>query len=160
MICPIQEDMRRQKLNEIISEVMAEISPRCSCTFNIDSETFSCRGAQGNFEDTVVFRARVTVQASSSVITADDVVSNISSWVESSPSIAIVSVTVFVDPNCPAMLDSFNSADCVIVTPSTSSSPPVGVIVGAAIGAVIVIIIIIIVVVLVVVYYTRKCNKR
>ncbi|XP_065904076.1 cell adhesion molecule DSCAM-like [Dysidea avara] len=164
------EDRQQQKLDDIISTVMEEITPRCSCIFEIVSDSFSCRGAQENFDNTVVFRARVSAQGPASVITADDVVNDISNWVESSPSITIASVTLDVDLNCPAMLDSFNSPDCVIVTeqptPSTSSptssssnnSSPIGIIAGAAIAVVVIVILLVIIVVLIVMYRKRKAS--
>ncbi|XP_065905338.1 hemicentin-1-like isoform X4 [Dysidea avara] len=149
------DDRQRQKFDDIISQLMDEITSRCSCTFNIINETFSCRGSIGNFVDTVVFRARVSLQ--DSVITADDVVDDITNWVQSSPSISVAAVTLDVDPSCPAMLDSFNSADCVVVTTSSSSSLPIGIIIGGAtVGVVVVILIIIIIEALIVVYCTRK----
>jgi len=144
---------------------MEEITSRCSCTFNIESESFSCRGAQGDFENTVVFRGRVNVQASALNITADDVVNIIDDWVESSPSITVGLTTLDVDPRCPAMLVSTDSDDCVAVTeqPSSSSSSDsssIGVIVGAILAVVVVILVIAIVVVVVLVYLKRKGSYR
>ena len=168
----LQEDRQQQKLDDIISTVMEEITPRCSCIFEIVSDSFSCRGAQENFENTVVFRARVSAQGPASVITADDVVNDISNWVESSASITIASVTLDVDLNCPAMLDSFNSPDCVIVTEqptpspssptssSSSNSSSISIIAGAAIAVVIIVILLVIIVVLIVMYRKRKASYR
>ena len=143
-----------------------EITTRCSCVFEVDSETFSCRGAQGNFENTVVFRARITVQGPAALVAADDVVNDITNWVQFSPSISVAAVTLAIDPNCPAMLDSFNSADCVIVTeqptpsPTNSSSSPVGIIAGTVAAALIAICIAIVAVILIVGYCRRKVHSR
>jgi len=144
---------------------MEEITPRCSCMFKIDGEIFSCRGAQGNFENTVVFRGRVTIQASASIVTAADVVNNISDWVKSSPSITVGLALLDIDSSCPAMLTSTDSDDCVVVTeqppPSSSSdSSSIGIIVGAIIAAVVVILILVITVVVVLVYLRRKGSYR
>jgi len=144
---------------------MEEITPKCSCTFNIDSETFSCRGAQGNFENTVVFRGRISVQASASIVAAADVVNdNINDWVNSSPSITVGLTTLGIDPRCPAMLTSTDSNDCEVGTepPSSSSSDSssISVIVGAIIAVVVVILIIVIIVVIVLVHLRRKGSYR
>ena len=145
---------------------MEEITPRCSCVFEVDSETFSCRGAQGNFENTVVFRARITVQGHASIFAAADVVNDIANWVQSSPSIPVAAVTLEIDPNCPVMLDSFNSADCVIITeqptpsPTNSSNSPAGIIAGTVAAALIAICIAIVAVILIVGYCSRKVHNR
>ena len=94
-------------MNDIISEVKEEITTRCSCVFEVDSENFSCRGAQGNFVNTVVFRARITVQGPASIFAAD-VVSDVKNWTLSSPSLSVATVALAIDPNCPVKLDSFN----------------------------------------------------
>ena len=145
----MQENEKRQKLDDIISQLMVEMTTKCSCIFNINGEAFSCRGSEGNFENTVVFRGRVTVQ-DSSVITADDVVNDINNWVKSSPSVTVGLATLDIDSNCPAMLASIDSDDCVVAPeqPSSSDSFSIGIIVGA-IPAVIVLMVIIIVVILV-----------
>ena len=148
-----------------------EITTRCSCVFEVDSETFSCRGAQGNFENTVVFRARITVQGPASLVAADDVVGDINDWVETSPSITVGFATLDIDSSCPAMLVSADSDDCesVTVSPSPSPSSPssssnssssIGIIVGAVLAVVVVILIIIITVVAVLVCVRRKGSHR
>ena len=152
-------------MDDIISEVKDEITTRCSCVFEVDSETFSCRGAQGNFENTVVFRARITVQGPAALVAAD-VVNDITNWVQSSSSISVAAVTLAIDLNCPVMLDSFNSADCFIVTeqptpsPTNSSSSPVGIIAGTVAAALIAICIAIVAVILIVGYCSQKVCIR
>lgn len=132
---------------------MEEITQRCSCVLKIVDEGFSCRGSQGNVVNTVVFRGKVIVLASASFSTADDVVGHIiADWVESSPTISVAAVTLAIDPNCPAMLDSFNSADCVIqLTPTlsptnhsstSSSSSSVFIGAGVAVGVLLAILIV------------------
>ena len=169
---PLQENEQRQKLDEIISQVMEQIIPRCSCVFEIGSETFSCRGVQENFENTVVFRARITVQGL--LVAADDVVNDIDGWVDTSPSITVGLATLDIDSSCPAMLASTDSADCETVTespfpslpppssPSSSSdsSPSIGIIVGAVGAVVVVVLIIVIIVVAVLVCVRRKGSYR
>ena len=151
-------------MDEIKLQVMQAISPRCSCMFNIVDENFSCRESQGNFENTVVFRARVTVQDSAALFPADNVVTDIDDWVESSPSIIVGLATLDIDPSCPAMLPSIDSDDCKIVTespsPSSSDSSSIGVIVGAVLAVVVVILILVIIVVAVLVYLRRKGSYR
>ena len=156
-------------MDDIISEVKEEITTRCSCVFEVDSETFSCRGAQGNFENTVVFRARITVQGPAALVAADDVVSDINDWVETSPSITVGLNTLKIDSSCPAMLASTDSDDCEAVTVSPSpSSPPsssdssssIGIIVGAVVAVVVVILIIVVIVVILLVCVRRKGSYR
>jgi len=77
---------------------MEEITSKCSCTFKVDSENFRCRGAQGNFENTVVFRGRITVHISALTISADDIVNIIDDWVGSSPLIIVSLITFGIDP--------------------------------------------------------------
>jgi len=148
---------------------MEEITPICSCTFKIVNETFSCLGARGDFENTVVFRGRIIVQASAAIVAANDVVNVISNWVKSSPLIAVDLATLVIDPRCPAMLASTDSDDCLAVTeqPSSSSSSSsssdflsIGAIVGAVIAVVVVILVVAIIVVIVFVYLKRKGNYR
>ena len=161
--CFLQENQQQQKLDEIKSQVIQAIGSRCSC-INIGGATFSCRGAQGNFENTVVFRAMVTVQASSALISADVVVTDIDDWVKSSPSITVGLATLDIDPSCPAMLASTDSDDCEVVTespsPSSSDSSSIGVIVGAVLAVVVVILIVVIIIVAVLVYLRRKGSYR
>ena len=134
--------------------MIKDIALRCSCAFNIVDESFSCRGSKDGFENTVVFRARVAIQDPN----ADDVVNNITNWVQSSPSISVDAVTLAIDPNCPAMLDSFHSPDCV--TPSSSSPSKTGLIVGVVFGVVCLIILVIVIVVLIVLYQRRQASHR
>ena len=112
---------------------------RCSCEFtssNIIDDTFSCRGSQGEFRNTVVYRAIITLQVPASVTDADNIVAVLSEWVESEPSVRVNRVTLGIDSNCPTMLESFNSNDCEIPSDPSSSSSSVGIIVGAAVAAV------------------------
>ena len=149
-------------MDDIISEVKDEITTRCSCVFEVDSETFSCRGAQGNFENTVVFRARITVQGPAALVAADDVVSDINDWVETSPSITVGLATLDIDSSCPAMLASTDSNDCEVITqpPSSNGSSSIGIIVGAVVAVVVVILIIVIIVVILLACVRRKGSYR
>ena len=145
---------------------------RCSCEFNssnIIDNTFSCRGSQGDFEKTVVFRAMITLPVPASVSDADGIVDLISEWVQSNPSVTVDKVILEIDPDCPAMLESVTSDDCVNEMPpprqsapsssSSSSSLPIGIIIGAVVAGVIVLLLIIIIVV-VVMYRRRKSTYR
>ena len=130
---------------------------RCSCEFtssNIMDDTFSCRGSQGEFRNTVVYRAMITLQVPTSITDADNIVVVLSEWVKSQPSVRVNKVTLDIDSGCPTMLESFNSNDCETpsdgtnpsLSSSSSSSPSslspssssVGVIVGAAVAALVV----------------------
>ena len=139
-----------------------EITTRCSCVFEVDSETFSCRGAQGNFANTVVFRARITVQGAAALVAADDVVGDINDWVETSPSITVGLATLDIDSSCPAMLASTDSDDCEAVTQPSSSngSSSIGIIVGAVVAVVVVILTIVVIVVILLVCVRRKRSYR
>ena len=137
---------------------------RCSCEFmssNIIDDTFSCRGSQGQFRSTVVYRAMITLQVPVSVTNADDIVIVLSEWVGSEPSVRVNRVTLDIDSNCPTMLDSFNSNDCEAPSdgPNPSSSS-VGIIVGAVVAAVIVILLLITAVVIIVMYRRHKSSYR
>jgi len=99
-----------------------------------------------------------------SVTDADDIVKILSDWVESMPSVSINGIALALDPTCPAMLDSFDSNDCVTEAPptdqpSSSSSSSVGIIVGAVTGAV-VILLLIIVIVIIILYRRSKSSYR
>ena len=130
----------------------------CSCelTFNsIIDDAFSCQGSQGQFRNTVVYRAMVTLQVPASITDADNIVTNINQWVQTEPRVRVDGVILDVDPDCPTMLDSFNSDDCVIEVPSNQVNPvslssPVGIITGGAAAALVVVILIIIVIIIVV----------
>ena len=140
---------------------------RCSCEFtssNIIDDNFSCRGSQGEFRNTVVYRAMITLQVPASITDADNIVVVLSEWVESGPSVVVNRVTLGIDSNCPTMLESFNSNDCVpsdgTNPSSSSSSSSVGIIVGAAVAAVVVILLLITAVVIIIMYRRHKSSYR
>ena len=158
---------------DIKEEIVKEVSILCSsCRFttsNIIDGTFSCLGLQGEFEDTVVYRANITLQVSASITDADDIVAYISQWVQDEPSVVVNGITLALDPDCPTMLDSFDSNNCVIEEPSnqtnpspsssSSSSSPFGIIIGV-VAAAAVVIILVIVIIITVVYRRSKATYR
>ena len=138
---------------------------RCSCEFtssNVTDDTFSCRGSQGQFRNTVVYRAMITLQVPASITDADDIITVLSEWVGSEPSVRVNRVTLDIDSDCPTMLDSFNSNDCEAPSDGTnpSSSSSVGIIVGAVVAAVVVILLLITAVVIIVMYRRHKSSYR
>ena len=148
---------------DIKEEIIKQVLMRCSCEFtssNIISDTFSCRGSQGEFENTVVYRANIILQVPISITDANDIVTYINQWVQNEPSVVVMGITLALDADCPTMLDSFESDDCVIVekssnqtnpsSSSSSSSPtPFGIIIGASAAAVVVIVLIIVIIIIV-----------
>ena len=159
---------------DIKEEIIKQVVGPCSCqltTSNIISDTFSCRGSQGEFEDTVVYRANITLQVPISITNANDIVTFINQWVQDQPSVAVKGVALALDADCPTMLDSFDSDDCVIAEEpsnqtnpssslSSSSSPsPFGIIIGAAAAAVVVIVLIV-AIIIIAVYRRRKSTYR
>ena len=138
----------------------------CSCKFtskNIIEDTFSCRGSRGQFSNTVVYRAMITLQVPSSITDADDIVANISQWVQTEPSVEVNGVILDVDSGCPTMLDSSDADDCTVQTnppSSSSSSPPYGIIIGAGVAVVVIILLLIIVIVIIVVYRRHKSTYK
>ena len=161
-----------EKQMDIKEEIIKQVLMRCSCQFttsNIISDTFSCRGSQGEFEDTVVYRANLTLQVPISITDADDIVTFINQWAQNEPSVAVKGITLALDADCPTMLDSFDSDDCVIVkessnqtnpssSSSSSSSSPFGIIIAASAAAVVVIVLII--VIIIVLYCRHKSTYR
>ena len=138
---------------------------RCSCEFtssNIIDDTFSCRGSQGEFRNTVVYRAMITLQVPASITDADNIVVVLSEWVESAPSVRVNRVTLDIDSNCPTMLASFDSNDCEAPSDRNNpSSSSVGIIVGAAVAAVVVILLLLITAVVIIIMYRRhKSSNR
>ena len=138
----------------------------CSCNFNssnIIDDTFSCRASQEQFRNTVVYRAMITLQVPASMTDADDIVILLSDWVESEPSVTVNRITLELDPNCPTMLDSFDSNDCEAssdqTNSSSSSSSSIGIIIGAVIAAV-VILLLITAIVIIIMYRRRKLSYR
>ena len=147
----------------------------CLCEFNssnIIDDAFSCHGFQEEFRNTVVYRAMITLRVPFSVTDADDIVNLLSNWVESMPSMTVNGIALTLDPGCPAMLDSFDSNDCVTEAPhtdqtnqptssssSSSSSSSVGIIVGATVAAVVILLLIIVAIILYI-YYRRKSSYR
>ena len=107
----------------------------------------------------------ITLQVPASITDADNIVTNINEWVQTKPRVRVDGVVLDVDPDCPTMLDSFNSDDCVIegssnqANPVSSSSSPVVIIIGAA-AAAFVVIVLIVTVIIVVVYRRRKSIYR
>ena len=153
---------------DIKEEIINQVLVPCSCQFttsNIISDTFSCRGSQGEFKDTVVYRGNITLQVPISITDADDIVTYINQWVQNEPSVAVKGITLALDADCPTMLDSFDSDDCKPYnqtspsTSSSSSSSPLGIIIGAA-AAVVVVIVLIIVIIIIVVCHRRKSTYR
>ena len=159
---------------DIEEEIIKQVVMRCSCQFttsSIISDTFSCRGSQGEFEDTVVYRANITLKVSTLITNADDIVTFINQWVQDEPSVAVKGITLALDADCPTMLDSFDSDDCVIVEEpsnqtnpspslsSSSSSSSIGIIIGVA-AAVVMIVLIIVIIIIIVVYRRRNATYR
>ena len=146
----------------------------CSCEFtfnNIIDDAFSCKESQGQFRNTVVYRAMITLLVPTLITDADNIVTNISQWVQTEPRMRVDSVILDVDPDCPTMLDSFNSDDCVIEvpsnptsssssSPSSSSSSPVGIIVGVVVTAVVAVIVVVVIVITVIMYRRHKSTYR
>ena len=148
----------------------------CSCKFtskNIIEDSFSCRGSIGQFSNTVVYRAMITLQVPSSITDADDIVATINKWVQTEPSVRVNGVTLDVDSGCPTMLDSFAADDCIVPpvqtdpppspsssSSSSSSSPPYGIIIGAGVAVVVIILLLIIVIVIIVVYRRHKSTYK
>ena len=143
----------------------------CSCEFtsnNIIEDTFSCRGSQEEFGNTVVYRAMIILQVPGTITDANDIVANINQWVQSEPSVIVNGITLALDSGCPAMLDSFDSNDCITEAPSdqtdpsssSSSSSPISIIIGAgaAAGAIVIIILLLITVVVIIMGY-RRCKS-
>ena len=157
-----------QKQSDIKRRLTEEIMMNCLCKFtnsNITDDVFSCQGSQGEFEDTVVYRAMITLQVPASITDADSIVNILSDWVGSKPSVTVNGLALAVDPNCPTMLDSFDSSDCVIpnrANPSSSSSTSTSVdtIVGAIVATVIAILLVISVIVIIIMYYRHKSSYR
>ena len=142
----------------------------CSCEFttdNIIEDTFSCRGSQGEFSNTVVYRAMITLQVPDTITDANDIVANIDQWVRTQPSVIVNGITLALDSECPAMLDSFNSDDCISeassdkTNPSSSSSSSlISILIGAgAAAAAIVIMILLLIIVILIVMGFRKCKS-
>ena len=103
------------------------------------------------------------------VTDADDIITEMSEWVQTKPSVIVNDVTLYLDPSCPVMLDSFASPDCGIDTPppdqanqssSSSSSSSIGIIIGAVVAVVVIILLLIIVVLIIVMYRKRKSTYR
>ena len=110
----------------------------------------------------------IVLQVPAPVIDADHIVRIVSDWIKSEPSMTVNGIVLDVDPNCPAMLHSFDSNDCVSeVTPgetnssvSSSQSSSVGIIVGTIVAAVMTLILLLITAVVIVAYYKSKQNYR
>ena len=148
----------------------------CSCEFNFSNiidDSFSCRGSRGEYKNTVVYRAMISLQVPATISDADDIVNVISEWVQFKPSVTVDKVVLEIDPNCPALLDSATSDDCAgpsneapstdqvneQLSSSSSSSTLIGIIVGAIVGLIIVLILIIIIIGFVI-YSRRKSSYR
>ena len=138
---------------------------RCLCEFSIIDDAFSCRGSQGEFRNTVVYRAMITLQVPTSPTGADNIVTEINKWVQTMPSLLVNGIILDLDPDCPAMLESFASNDCDAETilpsnQSTSSPLSTGIIIGVAVTAIVIILLLIIVIVVIIVYFRRKSSRH
>ena len=140
---------------------------KCSCKFttsNIIDDAFSCRGSQGELKNTVVYRAMITLQMPALITDADGIVDVISDWVESKPSVTVNGLALAVDPKCPAMLDSFDSSDCVVPNQANPSSPSssqsIGTIIAAVVATIIAVLLLVTVVVVIIIYHRHKSSYR
>jgi len=102
-----------------------------------------------------------------SVTDADDIVKILSEWVESMPSLTVNGIALALDPGCPAMLDSFDSNDCVTEVPPTdqtsqlsSLSSSTGITAGAGAAAAFVTLLLIIVILIIILYHRCKSRYR
>jgi len=109
----------------------------------------------------------ITLQVPSSVTDADDIVKILSDWVETMPSVRVNGIALAINPACPAMLDSFDSNDCVTEVPQTnqpssssSSSSSVGIIVGVVVAATVVILLLIIVAAIIILHQRNRSSYR
>ena len=96
-------------------------------------------------------------------ITDANIINVISDWVESKPSVTVTGLALAVDRNCPAMLDSFDSSDCVVPNqdnPSSSSSQSVGAIIGAVVAAVVAVLLLVTLMVVIIMYHRYKSSYR
>jgi len=105
----------------------------------------------------------ITLEVPSFITNADNIVTILSEWVESEPSLIVNGITLDIDSNCPTMLESFDSDDCG--TPSdganpSSSSSSTGIIIGAAVAATVVVLLLIAVVVILIMYRRHKSSYR
>ena len=74
----------------------------------------------------------------------------------------VAAVTLAIDPTCPAVLNSFNLADCVIATekPTPSPSSTTSLTIGVAIEGVCIIILVIVIIVLIVMHQKKMASYR
>jgi len=110
-------------LEDIRGDIIQKISELCSCqlqSVHVTDDKFSCRGAVGRYEDTVVYRAKITSVGLD--ITADQLVEFIHIWAQSGAIIEADRVSLDVDPDCTTQLESFTANDCV----SNSQTSPAG----------------------------------
>ena len=110
------------KLQLVTDAIVQKVQMTCSCDFTIDKivdGAFSCRSSQLEFENTVVYRAKITPLVHVLVIDANDIEKIIEAWVQSGASVMINGLALNLDPNCTTTIESYDDEECAAVMPTT-----------------------------------------
>ena len=114
---------RSSKIDDIEKSIIQAVTERCSCRFtssDINDGAFSCFGPQGNYLNSVVYKAIIRVKNSD--IDANQLVNATHHWVQMKPSIVVNEMMIDIDSSCLTIRDPFDDKDCF--TNDTVSTQP------------------------------------
>ena len=118
MLISMQETEGAAKLSDISVALSVALQQQCGCSLFVQQSLFSCFGTTDS--QTVVFLAELFYTALPGV----DMPSLLTSWVTSTPYLAVASTQLQVDTTCPVVIDSLQPEQCSAASVAPSTVPP------------------------------------
>ena len=150
----VQETNSDAKLSDISSALSTLLQQQCGCSLSVQQSLFSCLGTTDS--QTVVFLAQLSYTALPGV----DMPSLLTSWVASSPYIAVASTQLQVDTKCPVVIDSLEPESCPVASVAPPTNLPTDVTVIAVAVCVIVLTVVVAIVITVMIVVCRKQSRN
>ena len=151
----VQETNGDAKLSDISSALSTLLQQQCGCTLSVQQSLFSCLGTTGS--QTVVF----LVQLSYTALPGVDMPSLLTSWVASSPYIAVASTQLQMDTTCPVVIDSLEPESCPAASTAPPTDPPTNVTVIAVVAVcVIITLVVVTIIVAILAAVLLLCRKQ
>ena len=150
----VQETNSDAKLSDISSALSTLLQQQCGCSLSVQQSLFSCLGTTDS--QTVVFLAQLSYTALPGV----DMPSLLTSWVASSPYIAVASTQLQVDTKCPVVIHSLEPESCPVASVAPPTNLPTDVTMIAVAVCVIVVTVVVAIVITVMIVVCRKQSRN
>ena len=152
----MQETNSEAKLSEIANAFTVPLQVQCNCSLSVQQSLFSCLGTTDS--QAVVFLAQLSYTALPGV----DMPFLLTSWVTSTPYIAVASTQLQVDATCPVVIGSLVPEICPVafVTPPTDPHTDIIVTAVSVFGVMAIIVVAIVITAVIVVCRKQSRNKK